>query len=241
MQAAPAGRRALVTGSFQGIGLAIAEALAAERCHVVLHGIASPEQQASARQRVMAAGALSVTGMSQDLSDPTQTEALMTEALTAEPLDILVNNAGIQQTAPLAEMPNGVWNRIIAVNLSAVFLTMKAALPGMAERGYGRVVNIASVHGLVASIDKAPYVAAKFGLVGLSKVAALEYASAGSRQQGGVTVNCICPGWTETNILEPQIVARAAAFVATAAPAYAIWCARNSRPSECRRPKKSVS
>ena len=89
---------------------------------------------------------------------------------------------------------------------------MKAALPGMAERGYGRVVNIASVHGLVASINKAPYVAAKFGLVGLSKVAALEFASVGSRPQGGVTVNWICPGWTETSILEPQIMARAAAF-----------------------------
>ena len=212
MQAAPAGRRALVTGSFQGIGLAIAEALAAEQCHLVLHGIASPEQQVSARQRVMAAGALSVTCMSQDLSDPTQIEALMTGVLTAGPLDILVNNAGIQQTAPLTEMPNEVWDRIIAINLTAAFLTMKAALPGMAERGYGRVVNIASVHGLVASINKAPYVAAKFGLVGLSKVAALEFASVGSRPQGGVTVNCICPGWTETSILEPQIMARAAAF-----------------------------
>jgi 3-hydroxybutyrate dehydrogenase len=89
---------------------------------------------------------------------------------------------------------------------------MQAALPQMARRGYGRVVNIASVHGLVASVNKAPYVAAKFGLVGLSKVAALEYASAGTREQGGVTVNCICPGWTETAIIEPQILARAERF-----------------------------
>lgn len=211
MQAAPAGRRALVTGSYQGIGLAIAEALAAESCHIVLHGIATPEQQDAACQQVLAAGALSVSCTTHDLADPAQVAALMATVLESGPLDILVNNAGIQQTAPLAEMPVAVWDRIIAINLSAAFLTLRAALPGMAERGYGRVVNIASVHGLVASTDKAPYVAAKFGLVGLSRVAALEYASVGSREQGGVTVNCICPGWTETSILEPQIMARAAA------------------------------
>lgn len=212
MQAALTGRRALVTGSFQGIGLAIAEALAAEGCHLVLHGLASPEQQEIAEQRVLAAGALSVTPHAHDLSDPAQIKQLMATVLAAGPLDILVNNAGIQQTAPLADMPDEIWDRIIAINLTAAFHTMKAALPGMAARGYGRVVNIASVHGLVASIDKAPYVAAKFGLVGLSRVAALEYASAGSRESGGVTVNCICPGWTETSILEPQIMARAASF-----------------------------
>jgi 3-hydroxybutyrate dehydrogenase len=208
----PKGRRALVTGSFQGIGLAIAEALAAESCHLVLHGLGSAEQQAAARRSVLAAGALSAECHSHDLSDPRQVEALMKDVLAAGPLDILVNNAGIQQTAPLADLPAEVWDRIIAINLSAAFHTMKAAMPGMAARGYGRVVNIASVHGLVASINKAPYVAAKFGLIGLSKVAALEYASAGTREQGGVTVNCICPGWTETAIIEPQIMARAAAF-----------------------------
>ncbi len=208
----PAGRRALVTGSFQGIGLAIAEALAAESCHVVLHGLGTPAQQDAARQSVLAAGALSVTCFTNDLNDASQIESLMRDVLAAGPLDILVNNAGIQQTAPLAELPAKVWDRILAVNLSAAFHTMKAAMPGMAERGYGRVVNIASVHGLVASVNKAPYVAAKFGLIGLSRVAALEYASAGNREQGGVTVNCICPGWTETAIIEPQIVARAAMF-----------------------------
>ncbi|OHC71484.1 MAG: 3-hydroxybutyrate dehydrogenase [Rhodocyclales bacterium RIFCSPLOWO2_02_FULL_63_24] len=212
MHAAPAGRRALVTGSFQGIRLAIAEALAAEQCHLVLHGIASPEQQQAACGRVLAAGALSVSCMDHDLAAADRIDDLMATVLAAGPLDILVNNAGIQQTAPLAEMPTEVWDRVIAINLSAAFMTMKAALPGMAARGYGRVVNVASVHGLVASTHKAPYVAAKFGLVGLSKVAALEYASVGSREQGGVTVNCICPGWTETAILEPQIAARAASF-----------------------------
>jgi 3-hydroxybutyrate dehydrogenase len=208
----PKGRRALVTGSFQGIGLAIAEALAAESCHIVLHGLATAEQQQAAQNAVLAAGALSVDCLGHDLSSAGQVEALMKETLSRGPLDILVNNAGIQQTAPLADLPAEVWDRILAINLSAAFHTMKAAMPGMATRGYGRVVNIASVHGLVASVNKAPYVAAKFGLIGLSRVAALEYASAGSREQGGVTVNCICPGWTETAIIEPQIMARAAAF-----------------------------
>ena len=105
-------------------------------------------------------------------------------------------------------MPPEKWDAIIAINLSAAFHTMRAALPGMAERGYGRVVNVASVHGLVASANKAPYVASKFGLVGMSKGVALEYAAQGSRDSGGITVNCICPGWVETPLIEPQIEAR---------------------------------
>jgi 3-hydroxybutyrate dehydrogenase len=212
MNQPPAGRRALVTGSVQGIGFAVAESLAAEQCHIMLHGLGTPEQFAEAGAKLTKAGALSVTSFTHNLRDPEQVVALMREVLAAGPLDILVNNAGIQKTAPIAEMPAADWDNIIAINLSAAFHTMHAALPGMAQRGYGRVVNIASVHGLVASVNKAPYVAAKFGLVGLSKVAALEYASAGSRDQGGVTINCICPGWTETAIIEPQIMARAAAF-----------------------------
>ncbi|MCA2998181.1 MAG: SDR family NAD(P)-dependent oxidoreductase [Rhodocyclaceae bacterium] len=210
MTHSPAGRRALITGSLQGIGLAIAETLAGESCHIVLHGLGDDSLKNAARESVLAAGALSVACYDHDLRSPEQVVALMREVLAAGPLDILVNNAGIQQTAPLADLPADVWDRIIAINLSAAFHTMKAALPGMAARGYGRVVNIASVHGLVASVNKAPYVAAKFGLIGLSKVAALEYASAGNRELGSVTVNCICPGWTETAIIEPQILARAA-------------------------------
>jgi 3-hydroxybutyrate dehydrogenase len=210
MKQPPSGRRALITGSLQGIGLAIAEALASESCHIVLHGLGDDKLKAAARESALTVGALSVECYDHDLRLPEQVSALMQTVLAAGPLDILVNNAGIQQTAPLADLPAEVWDRIIAINLSAAFHTMKAALPGMAARGYGRVVNIASVHGLVASVNKAPYVAAKFGLIGLSKVAALESASAGNRELGGVTVNCVCPGWTETAIIEPQILARAA-------------------------------
>jgi len=205
------GRRALVTGSVQGIGLAIAQDLARAGCTLVLHGLATPEQVESARQSVLAAGAPAVQVCTHNLRDPAQVAALMHEVLD-QPLDILVNNAGIQHTAALADMPRDRWDDILAINLSACFDTMRLALPGMAARGYGRVVNIASVHGLVASVHKAPYVAAKFGLVGLSRVAALEYAQAGQRHSGGVTVNCICPGWTETAIIAPQIEARAHAL-----------------------------
>ena len=147
-----------------------------------------------------------------DMRDPSKIDEMMDAVDAWGGPDIVVNNAGIQRTVSLAEATRQVWDDIIAVNLSGAFHTMRHALPRMAERGYGRVINIASVHGLVASINKAPYVSAKFGLIGLSRVAALEYAAAGSRDSGGVTVNCICPGWTETAIIEPQIVARAADF-----------------------------
>jgi 3-hydroxybutyrate dehydrogenase len=207
-----AGRRALVTGSVQGIGLAIAQALARQGASIVLHGLAAPGQLQEARQAVLQAGAAQVDTLDHDLRDAAQVETMVAAALAGGPVDILVNNAGIQHTAPLADMPRRKWDDIIAINLSAAFDTMRLLLPGMAARGYGRVVNIASVHGLVASVQKAPYVAAKFGLVGMSRVAALEFASAGSRASGGVTVNCICPGWTETAIIQPQIDGRAQAL-----------------------------
>ncbi len=203
------GRRALVTGSAQGIGLAIAQALGRQGCAVVLHGLATETQAQEARAAVLDAGAPTVEVLTHNLRDASQVRQMMEAALASGPLDILVNNAGIQHTAPLADMPRDRWDDIIAVNLSASFDTMRLALPLMASRGYGRVVNIASVHGLVASIHKAPYVAAKFGMVGMSRVAALEYANVGRRESGGVTVNCICPGWTETAIIQPQIDARA--------------------------------
>lgn len=205
------GKTALVTGSVQGIGLDIARALAGAGAAIAVHGLADTAQAEAACAALRAAGAPDARFFGHDLSDPLAASALVAEAAAWRPVDILVNNAGIQHTAPLARMPLDVFQRILSINLTAAFATMQAALPAMADRGYGRVINIASVHGLVASVHKAPYVASKFGLVGMSRVAALEYAAFGSRDMGGVTVNCICPGWTETAIIEPQIAARASA------------------------------
>lgn len=206
------GKTALVTGSVQGIGLAIAEELAKAGARIAVHGLAGDQQIEEVCDRLHKAGAAQAEYFAGDLRHPDRIAELMQAVAAWGGADILVNNAGIQRTAPLAEMPRATWDEILSVNLSAAFQTMQAALPAMAERGYGRVVNIASVHGLVASKEKAPYVASKFGLVGLSRVAALEYAAAGSKEKGGVTVNCICPGWTETAIIEPQVAARAGMF-----------------------------
>ncbi|TNF16063.1 MAG: SDR family NAD(P)-dependent oxidoreductase [Rhodobacteraceae bacterium] len=205
------GKTALVTGSVQGIGLAIAEALAGAGARIGLHGLAGPEQVAEATRRLEAAGAPEVRFFDADMADPAAIDAMMDSVADWGGADILVNNAGIQRTVSLAEAAPEIWDAVIAVNLSGAFHTMRRALPEMAAQGYGRVINIASVHGLVASVNKAPYVASKFGLVGMSRVAALEYATAGSKASGGVTVNCICPGWTETEILAPQIAEQASA------------------------------
>ncbi len=208
------GKTALVTGSVQGIGLAVARALASAGAKVALHGLATPDMAAAACATVQRAGAPEARFFDGDLRDRKAIHRLMDAVTTwgAGGPDIVVNNAGIQKTVSFSEVTDDVWDDLIAVNLSGAFATMRYALPRMARRGYGRVINIASVHGLVASVDKGPYVASKFGLVGLSKVAALEYARAGTRDSGGVTVNCICPGWTETALIEPQISARAAEF-----------------------------
>lgn len=206
------GKTALVTGSVQGIGLAIARSLASAGARIAVHGLAGDVQIHDVCEELKAAGAPQAEFFHGDLRNPELIDELMGAVAAWGGADILVNNAGIQHTGPLATMARDKWDQILAINLSAAFHTMQAAMPQMATRGYGRVINIASVHGLIASKDKAPYTAAKHGLIGLSKVAALEYADAGTKASGGVTVNCICPGWTETAIIQPQIEARAARF-----------------------------
>jgi 3-hydroxybutyrate dehydrogenase len=202
------GKRAFITGSFQGIGLGIATSLAAEGAAIVLHGLADEATIAAAEKAVLAAGAAKVESHVSDLRDAKATEELIAKILANGPVEILCNNAGIQYTATIAEMPREKWNDIVAINLTSFFDTMRLLLPQMKERGYGRVINTASVHGLVASAAKGPYVAAKHGVIGLTKVAALEYAAVGSRETGGVTINAICPGWVETALIEPQIQAK---------------------------------
>ena len=199
------GKGVLVTGSDRGIGKAVALGFAGEGARIALHGLATPEEAEAVIEEMLDAGSIEARFFTGDLRDPRQVSALMERVAAWGTLDVLVNNAGIQSTQPLADVSTEIWNDIIAVNLSAPFHTMRHALPRMAEAGYGRVINIASVHGLVASVHKSPYVAAKFGLVGLSRVAALEYAPLGTAKSGGITVNCICPGWVDTALIAPQV------------------------------------
>src|SRR5437868_13392730 len=181
------GRTALVTGSVQGIGLAIGKALASAGARLAVHGIATRELAQTAVQMMRDTGAPDARFFDADMREPSAIITMMDEIKVWGGPDILVNNAGIQETASLAEVTQQTWDDILAVNLSGAFHTMRRALPEMAKRGYGRVINIASVHGLVASVNKAPYVSAKCGLVGLSRVAALGYAPVGSRDAGGPT------------------------------------------------------
>jgi 3-hydroxybutyrate dehydrogenase len=208
MTAELSGKSVLVTGADRGIGKAIALAFAQAGTRVAAHGLADADESLRLTAELRAAGSPEVRFFGADLRDANVIDGLMEQVFAWGRVDVLVNNAGIQHTAAIADVAPQVWNDILAVNLSAAFHTMRHALPRMAKTQYGRVINIASVHGLVASIHKAPYVSAKFGLVGLSKVAALEYADVGSAQSGGVTVNCICPGWVDTALLAPQIAER---------------------------------
>jgi 3-hydroxybutyrate dehydrogenase len=199
------GKIALVTGSTSGIGLGIARALAAAGADVALNGFGDALEIERLRAEI-AKGGVRAIHVPADIGKAAEAEALITQVRGAlGGLDILVNNAGIQFTAPVETFPLERWDAILAVNLSGAFFTMRAALGAMKAKGWGRVVNVASAHGLVASEHKAAYVAAKHGLLGLTKVAALECANA------GVTVNAICPGWVRTPLVERQIADRAAA------------------------------
>ncbi|MEZ5653972.1 MAG: 3-hydroxybutyrate dehydrogenase [Burkholderiaceae bacterium] len=198
-------KRALVTGSTSGIGLGIAQALAAQGCNIVLNGFGDPQVIDAIRKQLADEHGVAVEYQGADLSDPRAIETMMADLEASGGIDILVNNAGIQHVAAIEDFPPERWNAVIAINLSSAFFTMHGALAGMKKRGWGRVINIASAHGLVASAQKSAYVAAKHGIVGLTKVAALETA------RTGVTVNAICPGWVLTPLVQKQIDARAAA------------------------------
>ena len=196
------GKTALVTGSTSGIGLGIARALAAQGANIVLNGFGDVDGPCAA----IAASGVQVGYHGADMSRPAEIEAMMAYAAsTFGRVDILVNNAGIQHVARIENFPPERWDAVIAINLSSAFHATRLALPAMREANWGRIINLASVHGLVASAEKSAYVAAKHGLVGLTKVTALENATT------GVTCNAICPGWVLTPLVQKQVDARAAA------------------------------
>ena len=195
-------KTALVTGSTSGIGLGIAKALALQGANIVLNGFGDTETP----QKEIAALGVQVAYHGADMSKPAEIEAMM--AFAAEKfgqVDILVNNAGIQHVARIENFPVDKWDAIMAINLSSAFHATRLALPAMQKANWGRIINVASVHGLVASAEKSAYVAAKHGVVGLTKVTALENATT------GVTCNAICPGWVLTPLVQKQVDAKAAA------------------------------
>ena len=197
------GNTALVTGSTSGIGLGLAKALAAQGANIVMNGFGEVD---AAVAQVKALG-VQVSYHGADMSKPAEIEAMVRHAeATFGGVDILVNNAGIQHVARVENFPPERWDAVIAINLSSAFHASRFALPGMQARNWGRILNIASVHGLVASAEKSAYVAAKHGLVGLTKVTALENATS------GVTCNAICPGWVLTPLVQKQVDAKAAAL-----------------------------
>ena len=197
------GKTALVTGSTSGIGLGIAKALAAQGANIVLNGFGDVE---GPRAEISAFG-VQVSYHGADMSRPAEIEAMLQHAAQIfGQVDILVNNAGIQHVARVENFPLERWDAIIAINMSSAFHATRLALPAMQAQNWGRIINVASVHGLVASAEKSAYVAAKHGVVGLTKVVALENATT------GVTCNAICPGWVLTPLVQKQVDAKAAAL-----------------------------
>ena len=198
------GKVGIITGSTSGIGLGIARALAQAGSHIVLNGFGDVTVIDRERAEIAEEFGVQTIFNSADLAKPAEIIGMI-EAVSSEfgQVDILVNNAGIQHTAPIEKFPVDRWDAVIAINLSAYFHTMRAVIPQMRARNWGRIVNIASTHGLVASVEKSAYVAAKHGVVGLTKVAALETA------QTNITCNAICPGWVLTPLVEKQIGERA--------------------------------
>ncbi|HQT51950.1 MAG TPA: 3-hydroxybutyrate dehydrogenase [Phenylobacterium sp.] len=195
-------KSAVVTGSTSGIGLAIARAFAAEGANVLINGFGAAEDIEAARAGIEAEFGVRAIYSGADMTQPTEIAAMVAQA-QAElgAVDVLVNNAGVQFVSPIEDFPLEKWDQIIAINLSAAFHAIRAVVPGMKSRGWGRIISTASAHSLVASPFKSAYVAAKHGVVGLTKTAALELAP------HGVTVNCISPGYVWTPLVENQIPA----------------------------------
>ncbi|MCD6040496.1 MAG: 3-hydroxybutyrate dehydrogenase family protein [Burkholderiales bacterium] len=200
------GKTALVTGSTSGIGLGIASRLAAGGANVVLNGFGDSSEIQNLRKEIGSKYHVKVAYDGADMSKPEAIAAMMARAIERfGAVDILVNNAGIQHVAPVDDFPPEKWDAILAINLSAAFHTVRAALPAMKKRGFGRIVNVASAHALVASPFKSAYVAAKHGIAGFTKTVALEVA------EQGITVNAVCPGYVLTPLVQNQIPATAKA------------------------------
>jgi 3-hydroxybutyrate dehydrogenase len=194
------GKNVVITGSTSGIGQGIAQELAHKGANIMLNGFGDATQIEKDRAALEKAAGVKVRYNNADMTKPEQIKAMM-EAMIAElgSVDVVVNNAGIQHVAPIEEFPASKWDAIIAINLSSAFHTIQHALPSMRSQGWGRIINIASAHAIVASPYKAAYVAAKHGIAGLTKVVALETA------QQGITVNAICPGYVWTPLVEGQV------------------------------------
>ena len=199
-------RSSIVTGSTSGIGLGIAHAFAAQGADVMLNGFGDADEIEGTRAEMERRYGVKVRYSGADMSQPAQIRAMAAAAEAAfGKVDVVVNNAGIQFVAPVEEFPEAKWDSIIAINLSSAFHLIKAVLPGMKARRFGRIVNIASAHGLTASPFKAAYVTAKHGLIGLAKTVALEVA------EFGITANTICPGYVKTPLVDKQIADQAKA------------------------------